>query len=275
MIPIPKYSNPNARDMFSLGVVTFLALLLWLCSLFNTNWQSYTYKTSTLGYIEFNLSLWGFSINSNCKNLSIWSSDSNNLILNRNIMGTGVNEFICDKLNFMNDNTFSETAQMICSINKVNFPNSQAACYNFEMLNLGSLIMIGGITAIIICILFGFGLFCLSKISNPVMMSYAYTSLFGCANLIAIIVLPLYYINAGGAWIAINSLFSTVNFGYKEFTYQTPFVSDIQFFWGYSFAILAFIVSILLPLFGCYFASSVNENNILPKYSYKKFNNRY
>ncbi|KAH7649830.1 hypothetical protein FG379_001674 [Cryptosporidium bovis] len=242
-----------------LSLTTFVVILLWLSSLFNTNWQQYIYETKNLGYIEFNLSLWGFSIKSRCNSSryrhhysEIYSKTKSGL---SHINNLGLEDFVCSKLNYFNGRTFGEAASVVCSINKYQFPNAKNACYNFRMLNIGSLVMIAGIVGCTLCVFFGFITFIMAYKTLSIKLTYAYIALFGCSNLIAIITLPIYYVNAGGSWIAINSFFSVVHFGYPEFTYKSPSASEIQFFWGYSFAILAFLTSILLPLFGCYFAS--------------------
>ncbi|KAJ1605203.1 putative transmembrane domain-containing protein [Cryptosporidium canis] len=242
-----------------LAIVTLLVVSLWLLSLFNSSWQNYVYETKNFGYINFSLSLRGFSIKSKCsKTRYLWSPNASNSRQDRrtNIASSvSLEEFLCGKLNYFNGGTFGEAAEAVCSIDKYQFPNAQAACYNFRMLNIGSLTMVAGIIGCLVCVVFGFITFVLSYRNLSIPLTYAYTTLFGCSNLIAMITLPIYYVNAGGSWIAINSLFSVVHFGYPQFTYISPSVSDIQFFWGYSLAILAFLTSILLPLFGCYFAS--------------------
>lgn len=242
---------------FYLAIITLLVVLLWLLSLFNSSWQNYVYETKNLGYINFSLSLRGFSIKSRCSRTRyMWSPSSENSYRNRNLASSvSLEEFLCGRLNYFNRSTFGEAAAAVCSIDKFQFPNAQTACYNFRMLNIGSLTMIAGIIGCLVCVIFGFITFALSYRNLSIPLTYAYTTLFGCSNLIAMITLPIYYVNAGGSWIAINSLFSVVHFGYPQFTYISPSVSDIQFFWGYSLAILAFLTSILLPLFGCYFAS--------------------
>lgn len=243
-----------------LAITTFIVVTLWLLSLFSHSWQNYVYETKNLGYISFNLSLRGFSIKSRCNRTRyLWSPNFNTSSQNhssKNIMSNvSLEEFICSRLNYFNISTFGEAAAAICSIDKYQFPNVQTACYNFRMLNIGSLTMIAGIIGCLVCVIFGFITFIFSYRNLSIPLTYAYTTLFGCSNLIAMITLPIYYVNAGGSWIAINSFFSAVHFGYPQFTFKSPSVSDIQFFWGYSLAILAFLTSILLPLFGCYFAS--------------------
>lgn len=240
-----------------LAIITLLVVCLWLSSLFSSSWQNYVYETKNLGYINFSLSLRGFSIKSRCNRTRyLWSPNSDISHQNRSLASSvSLEEFLCGRLNHFNRSTFGEAAAAVCSIDKFQFPNAQTACYNFRMLNIGSLTMIAGIIGCLVCVIFGFITFVLSYRNLSIPLTYAYTTLFGCSNLIAMITLPIYYVNAGGSWIAINSLFSVVHFGYPQFTYISPSVSDIQFFWGYSLAILAFLTSILLPLFGCYFAS--------------------
>ncbi|KAH8740641.1 hypothetical protein FG386_002603 [Cryptosporidium ryanae] len=249
----------GSHSKIYLSLTTLVVILFWLSSLFNTNWQQYIYETKNLGYIEFNLSLWGFTIKSKCNSLRYrhyYSTNSNNaLSSSSNANNLGLEGFVCSKLNYFNGRTFGEAASVVCSIDKYQFPNAKNACYNFRMLNIGSLVMIAGIIGCILCVFFGLITFLMAYKTPSIKLTYAYIALFGCSNLIAIITLPIYYVNAGGSWIAINSFFSVVHFGYPEFTYKSPSASEIQFFWGYSFAILAFLTSILLPLFGCYFES--------------------
>ncbi|KAF7456382.1 putative integral membrane protein [Cryptosporidium felis] len=263
-----------------LGLTTLLVLVLWTSSLFSSNWQHYIYETKNIGYVDFSLSLRGFTVRSKCnlsrfrvmpnsENLPLSQSSSKSLKPN-----VSLEEFICSKLNYFNGRTFGEAASIVCSIDKYQFPNAQTACYNFRMLNIGSLTMIGGIIGCMVCIIFGFIAFVISCRNLSIPLTYAYTSLFGCSNLIAMITLPIYYVNAGGSWIAINSLFSVVHFGYPQFTYKSPSVSDIQFFWGYSLAIIAFLTSILLPLFGCYFASLTSSFQVELENELEKIQNQ-
>ncbi|OII73656.1 uncharacterized protein cubi_03454 [Cryptosporidium ubiquitum] len=279
-----KVKHPfGGFSKFYLAIVTFLVISLWILSLFNNSWQNYVYETKGLGYINFTLSLRGFSIKSRCNRTRyLWSpsfnSSSQNRLSKNIVSGVSLEEFVCSRLNYFNVSTFGEAAAAICSIDKYQFPNAQTACYNFRMLNIGSLTMIAGIIGCLVCVIFGFITFVLSYRNLSIPLTYAYTTLFGCSNLIAMITLPIYYVNAGGSWIAINSFFSVIHFGYPQFTFRSPSVSDIQFFWGYSLAILAFLTSILLPLFGCYFASLASSyHELLEKESkeHQKFIQQY
>ncbi|KAK9170912.1 hypothetical protein CmeUKMEL1_14910 [Cryptosporidium meleagridis] len=268
---------------YYLATSTFLVVVLWISSLFSANWQNYVYETKNLGYISFSLSLRGFTIKSRCNRTNyMWSPAMDQYSRNNGsknfISPISLEEFVCSRFNYFNGKTFGEATAAVCSIDKYQFPNAQNACYNFRMLNIGSLTMIAGIIGCLVCVIFGFITFILSYKNLSIPLTYAYTTLFGCSNLIAMITLPIYYVNAGGSWIAINSFFSLVHFGYPQFTFKSPSVSDIQFFWGYSLAILAFLTSILLPLFGCYFASKAsayNEQLDRESKEYQKFIQKY